>query len=312
MSIERIVCPIGERDLTMRSLESTTRFGVELRRFALEFCHAFGVRVGVLPLINKPDASSVRTRLTVFTPKNVPCGEIAICEDSAGIFYAYKGGAVSKEKASGRAPKDTRESSKIQSLITAIKRNNEGPREEIFISSNTHGIACAMNAITYGSNVPRVDIGRDIVDELVKHFLGQPSAVAGFRGDIEEAYQAYRAKIEANSETLATAKRFAEGYRAIGILRPDYNHESVYVVADGATVGDTCKITIDKVVENFSDDPELAAAAMMVRTYIEPKRGKQPNLFGIGHGDHYYSEIDIATGYVRSDCLWVLLPKRHG
>ena len=318
--MEKIISHMADKELTMRCLDMSTQEGVSRKQFALEFCHAFGVKVGIPPS-DSPSEPSVFRALKVFTPEGLPVGDIALGQQNGDLYYKYSASHIRKEKASARSDKSSRDSNKIAGLLAAIKRNNEEPTANR-VATHPHlrdAVRFALSSIKSGPSVD-MRLGSHIVSEFIKSFMNVPNVLESYRTEIVQTFDEYKQRMGAKDERLANFNRYLEGgFKVVFVHNPSSSHhlvaKALHVIADGtATDDESDKISLSNLrgVNDFSDDPNLDAVAMMARTYMDGKNlsSRGDNLFHIFHGDTYHEDIDIATGYANHDWLAVLIPKK--
>jgi len=313
--MENLISHMSDKESTLEFFavggEAIDRF----KRFALEFCHAFDVRVGFAPCI-QPRIPSPNHSLRVFTREGVPCGSLKVVRDEEDYYYVYSGPQVKKEKASARTDKFSRDSKKVSGLINAIKRNNEVPSANQVMNNSPikEGARYALSVMDHSRSI-YMDLKNEAVTELVKSFLGQVNVAEVYRTAIEEAYGKHQNAMQEINEGQLNLRRFMEGgFKVVAIHKTDSETKPMYVVADGVAEdvsNSGIHITNPRGVLDFSDDPDLQATAMMSRTYLQgAKRFDDSNLFGLPMSDVYHGDIDISTGYSRADWLTVLIPKK--
>ena len=316
--MEKIISHMADKEFTMRCLNLSSQEAVLRKQFVLEFCHAFGVKIGI-PRSTSPSEPAVFLGFKVFTPEGLPGGEIAIGHHDGDLYYKYSAPHIQKDKASARSDKSSRDSNKIAGLIAAIKRNGEEPSLKNFLNSVpiTAGVRYALSSIKHGVGTDmRISFGA--ASEFVKSFMGEPNVLESYRSEIESVFAEYKKKMEANTEKIINFNRYLEGgFKVVFVhLLSSYrNTPPVYVIADGtATDDESDKISLSNMrgVPDFSHDSNLEAVAMMVRTYMDGKHNgaNHDNLFHVPHGDTYFDEVDIATGYQNQPWLAVLIPNK--
>lgn len=315
--MEKIISHVADKEETIRLLSVDTTKNKALKQLALEFCHAFDVRVGLPRLLTEPFQHSAHIEPWVFTPEGVPCGRISVSGNGSDMYYKYTSPVIQKEKASARSDKNSRDSSKISGLITAIKRNDEHPdaKSAMRCASATDAVRYALSSINDERRF-RMDVPTEAVTELVKAFLSQPNSVEGYRSQIEEAHALYVASAESYNDKRLAQRRFLEGgFKVVFINELLSTAKSVIILADGtATSPDNNHISLTNFrgVSDLSDMPDLQAVAMMTRAYLQGKGNSvsNNNPFGVNRVDIYYDEIDIASGYARGDMLALLIPNK--
>lgn len=304
--IENIISPFADREKTLNHLNNN----VNLLPFALEFCHAFNVKVGVNDAMR---GASLR----VYTPNGFEAGTLFTNSDREGLFYVYKSELVRKSKASKRSSRDERDGSKPASVIAAVKRNKEQPDEKALIENEKPSMKYAINAITYSTNrVPTISLTASEALAAVEYILGVKDglAFAATKDTLEDKYNEYQRKLETSDMSHVTQKRFMEGCHIIGIRRRP-EAASYYLVGEAkfADVNGQYQADIQGSLKRYAtlaDHPELCTVAPIIRTYFQGRPNKENNDLGVPQNDAYYEDIDVATGYQSGAMTWVLIPKR--
>lgn len=310
--IENIISPFANREKTLNHLNNN----VNLLPFALEFCHAFNVKVGV--------HDGMRGSLRVYTPNGFEAGVLFTNADREGLFYVYKSELVHKSKASKRSSRDERDGSKPASVIAAVKRNKEQPDEKALIEEQKPAMKYAVNAITYSANrLPTISLTASEALAAVEYVLGVKDglAFAATKDALEDKYNEYQRKLESADSSHVTQKRFMEGCHVIGIRRGHTNTTDgapsafYYLVGEAkfALVNGQIQTDIQGSLKRYAtlaDHPELCTVAPIIRTYFQGRPNKENNELGIPQNDAYYEDIDVASGYQNGSMTWVLIPKR--
>lgn len=311
--IENIISPFADREKTLNHLNNH----INLTQFALEFCHAFNVKVGVH---DWGRSGSLR----VYTPNGFEAGILFTNTDREGLFFVYKSELVNKQKASKRSSRDERDGSKPASVIAAVKRNKEQPDEKALIEEQKPAMKYAINAITYSANrAPTISLTASEALAAVEYILGVKDglAFAATKDVLEDKYNEYQRKLESADSSHVTQKRFMEGCHIVGIRRGHTNTTDgtpsafYYLVGEAkfALVNGQIQTDIQGSLKRYAtlaDHPELCTVAPIIRTYFQGRPNKENNELGISQNDAYYEDIDVASGYQGSNMTWVLIPKR--
>ena len=304
--IENIISPFADREKTWTHLNNH----INLTQFALEFCHAFNVKVGVNEMAR---GGSLR----VYTPNGFEAGILFTNSDREGLFYVYKSELIQKSKSSKRSGRDERDGSRPASVIAAVKRNKEQPDEKALIENEKPSMKYAINAITYSTNrVPTISLTASEALAAVEYILGVKDglAFAATKDTLEDKYNEYQRKLETSDMSHVTQKRFMEGCHIIGIRRRP-EAASYYLVGEAkfADVNGQYQADIQGSLKRYAtlaDHPELCTVAPIIRTYFQGRPNKENNDLGVPQNDAYYEDIDVATGYQSGAMTWVLIPKR--
>lgn len=309
--MENFISHIADRDRTMKFFESDNARMPLLRNLVREFCYTFNVKMGFLASKDS-DAPEFLYHgspyIPVYTAEGMPCGTLRVKNDHDGDFYLFTSSVISKEKASSRSDRNTRDSTTIKGLINAIKRNKEIPTLEHCLSRYRYGIGDALRSTSRGSDRPSISLSTESVVELIKMYTGETTHVTVHDDAIRKAYSDYIAQLAKNSEMEKTFNRFREGCKAIGIINTD--EKPIYVVGDICWVEDNVRFIDVTVHKSLSENERVAGDAAMIRTYMQGNNGTTDNELGVRTTDRYYADIDIATGYSNHECVWVLIPNR--
>jgi len=312
--IENIISPFADREKTWTHLNNH----INLTQFALEFCHAFNVKVGVNEMAR---GGSLR----VYTPNGFEAGILFTNSDREGLFYVYKSELIQKSKSSKRSGRDERDGSRPASVITAVKRNKEQPDEKALIEQQKPAMKYAINSITYSANrAPTISLTASEALAAVEFVLGVKDglAFAATKDALEDKYNEYQRKLENLDSCHVVQKRFMEGCHVIGIRRGHTNDfgetttsAMYYLVGEAkfAEVNGQIQTEIQGSLKRYAtlaDHPELCTVAPIIRTYFQGRPNKENNDLGTPQNDAYYGDIDVASGYQNGSMTWVLIPKR--
>ena len=311
--IENIISPYADREKTRTHLNNH----INLTQFALEFCHAFNVKVGVNEMAR---GGSLR----VYTPNGFEAGVLFTNTDREGLFYVYKSELVDKQKSSKRSGRDERDGSKPANVIAAVKRNKEQPDEKALIEQQKPAMKYAVNSITYGTGRSHtISLTASEALAAVEYILGIKDglAFAATKDALEDKYNEYQRKLETLDMSHVTQKRFMEGCHVIGIRRGNVSTSDsgpsamYYLVGEAkfAEVNGQIQTEIQGSLKRYAtlaDHPELCTVAPIIRTYFQGRPNKENNDLGTPQNDAYYGDIDVASGYQNGSMTWVLIPKR--
>lgn len=297
-----------------QKVEAVLACSPELNNLAKEFHHTFGVMIGGPASVTNRTSESLKLYLD-----DMPIGVIGFVRDAyfnkgREDYYFYTSSAVSKEKYSKRSGRDTRDASKITGLISAIKKNNEGPAaaKDKRLRDFSDGIKAALNTVSSRHERSiNVEIEPDIVTRLVEQYLGLGEVSFTLKDEIKRKHDEYMKKISGQKQLLSDVQRFRRGCKVIGILSTNLENDK--------TMYATAKITFDdRAIVNYTEPlkihdtlsgTEYAADAAMIRTFMRDKsRYDASNEVGVGFGDHYFQEMDFSIGYNRRGEQWVLIP----
>lgn len=300
--IDNIISKFGDIEAAKARLNNN----VGLRNLAVEFCSTFkNVRVIA--------SGSSATQLYLVMDNGLPAGLLSVNRDPDGDYYCYSSSIfVNKQKATGRANKDTRDSKTITGLIKAVTKNREWPQYPQLYKSYERGLKYAFNA-TLPSSDARVDVNSDVLNALLINYV-EKSGVGIHSDTIEAKYDELMRKRRERIEGDKIYKRFVSGCKLIGIS--SVNGQSSYYVGNvsaklnvkGDNLEEINLIHLQR-YNYLSECDEVAADMAIIKTYMQAKHPNENwNSFHIPFSDKFYPEMDIATGYENREMLWVLIP----
>lgn len=302
-----IISQFANREQTEEILNGNS----ELKRFASEFCYAFNCRVS--------SVSSIHVKsLSVLTPNGLHGGTLrvdnrgALDKDSNPIpVYYYGSNLVTKDKGSSRSDKNTRDSTKISTLITSVRKHGEFPTEERLVRSFRRGVAYAMHTVGRSRSTPSLSLPNEEVLAAVEYSLGlDTEKIKMHTASLLQSYQKYKASVKEVNEMKSHGQRFNDGCYAVCIVTDGPKHY-LFGEVSGADRDD---ITFHGSLKRYStlrDVPELAGHLPIICTWAESAYPdyRDANDFSFPARDQYYEDIDVATGYETHNAMWVLIPK---
>ena len=334
------VTPYTDKVKTLNLLGHNPALG----KLAADFCKAFGCKVGLRANAvrdydpNMPPSSPARHSVAVFTPGGQVAGILtALClpenyHAHTDEDYSYSSSLVQKSRS--RGSRNERESKKIATLIRTVRREGEEPTDAKLAALERNGMDFALRAVrssTYGLTTS-VQLRNAAIDALTKHFLGIDSVgVEQHRDDIKNAYEKYVEARKKTKDGAETVKRFAKGFKAIGMvcggmsnfaatydvsgnLLPAHGDVSyfLYTEAHVDSTSDNSKIVCDlptKRYDRLSDIPNVAVDVAIITAGMEgDKSARKTQPMCLPFDDAYYMDLDIATGSMHNTVMWVLIP----
>lgn len=315
--MENLISTSADHQATLGYLTIESERHDKFRLFVREFCHTFKTKIGQPELVDPSrrevlDLMERNPRISLYTPEGLPCGLLSMDREGGDDYYRFSSPTVKKEKASARSDKSTRDSSTVKGLISVVKRNSEAPTTASVLDTIQGGIVDALNSIRYRHRTPKIDVEPEIVLELVKQYIGETSNILALDTDVRNAYTNYMTRLAESNEAMSGYERFMNGFKAIAVYQKDSAHKPLYIISDVSCVDDKRIHSNMSVVRSLSQDERVAADAMMIRTYMQgmPNYSSTDNELNVRHVDRYFEDIDVAVGYSRHDCLWVLIPNR--
>jgi hypothetical protein len=283
---------------------------VELKKLAHEFCHAYNLRVVSLANVNRH-----REVARLVTDNGISCGSISV-EYEGDNKYTYRAHfkTINKDRASAKSDRDTRDSTKISSLMRTIKKNKEEPTEDALVKSMRRDILSPFNSVEsdvrYGG--PTVSLPQDMQKAVINFVLGIDTVgMNAYIDDLKAIHSKYQSEIKSHEEKTSDSKRFKKGATVIGCVYQNTS-DLHYLVAD-VSLGDDGMFTFHTPLKRYNTLKELSIApvVMMVNTFMQGRTDySRDNEFGLSVRDKYYPELDISTGYTsHNNPFWIAIPK---
>ena len=289
--------------------EALLNENTDLKRFAFEFCTAFNCKV-------MRGSSTRPPSLLVLTPNGMVAGSIRVstgvnkANEDVTVYY-YHSRLVSKDKGSARSDSNTRDSTKISTLISSVRKNGEGPSEQKLGERFHRGLDYAFNMVSRNRNNVTMQIGQDELLAAIKYALGLDThCIELHTASLTESYHRYMQDKKRSDQAQDDRQRFNEGCYAVGFVREHTPHVIfTEVTHDGNHAAIQAPL---KRYAKVADIPEMAGHLPIIRTWAEGAwaNHKDENDFGLPIRDTYYPEIDVATGYETHTLMWVLIPKK--
>lgn len=285
----------------------------ELGRAAAEMCHAFDLKVDV----NSQQPDTIST-LNLFTNEGFHAGVLSQksmygSPRGKDDYFDYTSPLVSKERASARSDRMSRDATKVTGIINALKKNREAPTTENIYRLWYQSLRYAFTTIRENRRGSyRIDLTDDQKLSLLKLFIdGDKISAEANRENLQHVYDEYRQNIASVKDLEATTKRFGEGCTAIGVLPNPIDHNSVIYVVGDVTYDDSVgpKGQNFRRYEDLTDSP-VSTDAVIMRTYAQGQPWfDNRNQLGIPEKDMYIEDLDMSMGYISGN-RWLIIPKR--
>jgi hypothetical protein len=297
------ISQFADKDATQKQMDDNPK----LKSLAMQLCHEFNLRV---------HQHKEAGLLEILTEQGLPVGKISVIKDYRDGEFYYEVSMpeiISKEKSSARSDRNSRDSDKIATLLKSIKKNKEVPTLEKLTKNYLQCLFYALSRVGQAQN-PEIVIRNDVALSAIKFALGiDTMGVQLHTAKLQETYDQYMKSVNELSNAQDNQARYLKGCTAIGIAGGRWSDSNTpyYLVGNvGADEDGNLAFQGDLTRYSTLTDTEHAPIAAMVRTYMQGnKNGSGKNDLGIPWADHYYHEIDIATGYTGSSGLWALIPK---
>ena len=303
--IEKIASPFGNIELLSNLLESNSN----LKNLVMEFCHTFDV---------KAITHGNTKRVNILSNRGIPLGELYLSNKSNDPVYIYScEGIIFKEKASANSDSNSRDSSKITSLIKTINKNGEHPVETKIFDSYKWAIRDAL--CTVGERrKPTINVASDLALAMLEKLLNVPITQNLDTDQMKLLHTRYIKELNSTELAVQNQQRFAKGCI---VVKMPYRYANANQKNDGVLVGEMIctnvsdpsnkDINITKPFERFDSltDSPIAGVATMIRTYFEGHKDMydESNALGIGSNDRYFRDIDVAVAS-RNSTYVALIP----
>jgi hypothetical protein len=269
-----------------------------LAKLAYEFCSEFKLVVSEHTHVNK---------LTIENYHGIPMGNIGTGTDGGDTFFTYTSESVTKARGSGRSNSSTRDSKSISSLVKVIKKKKEEPSLSGVIKYLGSPLSYALGSLNK-RELPRIHMDTEhaiaLIEAVVLDKKLNPVYIETFR----EQHAAYLKTMEKFEDGEKTAARFHKGFTLVS-LHGESNATTHYLVGD-ATADSDGKTTIQGDLKRYNSlyDSPLAPTVAIIGAHFSGKSNEGRNDFKMPKADHYYADIDVASGYM-GDGFVVIIPK---
>ena len=232
------------------------------------------------------------------------------------LVYLYRSPTIKKAKGASNSSTSERESTKIKSLLAAISKNKEAPKQKDIQELMSRGMRYAIKSISSGqSSSPSLSLDRELAESVTKFVLGIDTYVpTAYIEELKEKYSSYTTEKEKKANAEEVIQRYAAGSTAVCICTPrEYPRGLYYCVADvtyDVKKDEPVFQTDLKFYKTLQESP-IASTAMMIKTFMQGQGIKYDptNDLGISARDFYFPDLDISCGYSTSEFFWILIPK---
>jgi len=307
-----IISEWADIEKTRELLESQEK----LNKLAYDFCKKFGVFVS-----RSKDNS--RSYLDVLTKDGLNAGtlrvDIGYVRGKSQDVYIYSANHITKDRSSANSNNRERDSSKINTLLKSIEKNNEEPSTENIYKEFVSGVHSAFETLREREdrqNYINAGLALAVFHRYSMMLKGEPTSPLSPKHHDEMMDELSRNKknLRIMQDNEARFARFARGCTVIGTIRgkaPPYNYYVGTVKRD--EVG---HILIENLVRHASvrDIPHLAGVLAMLREYFKGNKSEHYDSrsdVGCNFHDEYHSAMDIACGYSNgrtNSVVWTLIP----
>lgn len=295
-NMSAIVSPYGDIDKTTQRLTEDT----PIVKLAYEFCTEFKVQVTALPSGD---------RFKVLSLDGIPLGVLytELYNNNEPVYFFESANIVKKGRGTARSNAKTRDSNKIKTLISNLKKNKEIPTVRSLYSDFKAGIRYVFKNVS-NHRQPTISISNESAIVLIEHILLDKPISHEQNESLLKQYKEYQSEMKQFESSNGNAKRFEAGARIIGICSE--GNRPYYLVGEATYINNEVEIQGDlKRYDSLKNVPEFSTDVLMISTYMQSQlNNDMRNEFGLPRKDTYYADIDVATGYAGNE-LWVGLPK---
>lgn len=311
MNVEKICSPYTDPAALEAMLDNSYP---EFRRGVFDMCTAFNFKADYPKNAGSND-------VILMTPNGWSAGRLSyIGTDRTGEapFFRYTSRAIRKMKSDSRTDRGSRAANKIKDLIKVLRLKDEIITDENAFNYEHQAIRYAFGAIKSNDQTPPVmRLESHLADAAMRAAFGIADLDVTSRTLLEQVYRDHKEKVAKCEESHSAVKRFRRS-TAVGICNywgdTHYFVGKVNIVKDAAArSSDYDKIELQAPMKRYTTlaNSEIATDAAIIRTYMQgTTRYEADNELGMGKGDKYYDEIDVATGYGSDTMLWVLMPEQ--
>jgi hypothetical protein len=279
-----------------------------LFNLAAEFCAEFNLKIDGAP-------ATTTNALHLVTPNGFYAGHVAVTiHRGDDVMYQYHNNFTVRKS---RNHSDGRMSRSINSLIRAVKKNDEIGTEKSCLDRYAVSINNGLNNIkenTRASRITNYGLGDDFTLDAVMVTAGVKEATHEIRQKALDFYRRFTESTSLNDTAAKTKARFINGgFYVVGLANEEqtikYDSPRLYV---GEVTFVDGKFTISNMsVKNSPGDNFFITTAMAhAKTKYESRNdGYTKNAYKIPFIDVYDDELDMVIAYQDHSVVWVLIPK---
>lgn len=273
------------------------------------------------PFISSANSTRSQHIVLVRTPNFMPAGAVWVervynrAKGAEELTFNYRAPHIVKERAK-HGQKNIRTSTKVKSMLTAMKKSGEYPTEELIARPYIEEIKNSLNySLARGITEPRVSLSSDVQMDLM---LGVAVDGHGLKSEtLSEtlrAYNEYIKSVASMNEKKRTLNRYRDGgFWAIGIAPNSIATRPIYYVIEmqksESLVGIEATNGLFRHMTSLESIEPVHMALMFAKPFFEKKFGQQRTTpYFLPRTDEYFEEVDIGVGYQR-DVTWVFVPK---
>jgi hypothetical protein len=316
MNIESICSPYTDLASLTAALDGSAP---AFKRGVFDMCAAFNLKADVV----QRAAPSIND-VWLITPNGWVAGRLMYAyEYSVGEkewYFKYVSRAVKKSRSDARSDRNARAANKIKDLIKVLRMKKEMITDANAFEHEARALGYAMHRVQARMErhpKPKLVIEHDMVDSVARSVLEGIAFPEMLRMDAQRAYAQFMKERETYEEATASIKLFERGCTAVGLFehatgKTHYFIGKVKFESNGRRNDHTVELQGEVKRYTSLDGTGLETDAAIIRTYMQGQAGRydESNDFGLPRRDHYYNEIEVATGYAGDTMLWALLPER--
>lgn len=315
MNIESICSPYTNLAALTEVLDNSAS---AFKRGVFDMCAAFNLKADVVER-----GAPLENDVWLITPNGWVAGRLMYTyEYTTGDkewYFKYVSRAIRKARSDARSDRHARAATKIKDLIRVLRSKKEMITDANAFEHEVRAIGYAMSCVTSKIDQhpkPKLVIQHDMVDSVARSALEGVALPEVLRADMEHAYAQFMKERETYEEATASIKLFERGCTAVGLFEhvTGKTHYFIGKVKFESNGRRNHKVELQGEVKRYTslDGTGLETDAAIIRTYMQGQAGRydENNDFGLQRRDHYYNEIEVATGYAGDTLLWALLPER--
>lgn len=257
--------------------------------------------------------------ILVRTPNYMPAGSVWVekvfsrAKNVSELTYNYRADHIVKERAR-HGHKHVRTSTKIKSMLTAMKKANEVPTEVRIADAHLHEIRNSVNySLSKNISDARVNLTPRTQLDLMLRAIDQGHGLSNSTlEEIKSVHEKYLKESADVNEQKKTLNRYLDnGFWAIGIASNSTAARPVFYVIEMKRENNEFAPTngLLRYMNSLESIEPVHMAFMFAKPFFEKTTGvNRTNPYNIPRTDKYFEDVDIAVGYQR-DTTWAFVPK---
>jgi len=318
MNIEKICSPFTDIDALTQALNDSHP---EFKRGVLDMCAAFNLKAEVLT--SNPNSQN-SNNIWLLTQNGWVAGRLLYSYDYNNAngekqhYFKFVSRAVKKAKGDARADRNARAANKIRDLIKVLRMKKEMVTDENAFEYEKRAIGYAYQYIQDQLDrhkKPKIVVGHDAAEAVFRALFDGVTLPEVWRAEMEQAKAQFGKEQAAYEEATASLRLFQRDCYAVGLF-DHWTGKAQYFVGKVRLEKDAnqrLQITVQEPMKRYKTlvGTPLEADAAIIRTYMQSQSNyDEKNELGLPRRDHYYNDIEVATGYAGDTMMWALLPER--